>query len=147
MITISTETTISAAHFVQTADEDSPCRNLHGHNWKIEINITSFSENALKEDGMIIDFRKIKSEINNLDHKVLLPNHLYHLSECEDKNLCMKAGEYVFPSSSVALLSIEVVTCETLALYIKRLITNLIKNNEFIVHVKVYETEKSYAYA
>jgi len=50
------------------------CRNLHGHNGKVEIEL--FSEN-LDKMGMVLDFAQIKNIIEewieeNLDHKLLL---------------------------------------------------------------------------
>jgi len=44
---------------------ESLCQNIHGHRWEIIINIQA---EELNKDGMIIDFKKLKSIINNLDH-------------------------------------------------------------------------------
>lgn len=40
------------------------CANLHGHTYKVIVEVSS---TALK-DGMIVDFGRIKSAINVLDH-------------------------------------------------------------------------------
>jgi len=69
---IQTEKTIAIAHLVQTADEDSPCRRLHGHNLKVIVTING----EVKTDGMIVDFRHIKELINKLDHKTVIPGSL-----------------------------------------------------------------------
>lgn len=46
---------------------DSPCQNLHGHNWIITVYCKS---KTLNEDGMIIDFKHIKEHIHKrLDHQ------------------------------------------------------------------------------
>lgn len=50
------------------------CRNLHGHNAKVEIQM--FSE-KLNDIGMVVDFVEIKNILqkwidDNLDHKMLL---------------------------------------------------------------------------
>ena len=48
---------------------DSPCQNLHGHNWIITIYCKAKTLNA---DGMIIDFKHIKERIHKrLDHQNL----------------------------------------------------------------------------
>jgi len=59
--------TISSAHSLNL-DYESACKNLHGHNWKITVYCKS---DKLNEDGMIIDFRKIKGIIDTLDHQLI----------------------------------------------------------------------------
>lgn len=45
---------------------DSPCQNLHGHNWVVTIYCRS---RKLNKDGMVIDFKRIKEKIHGyLDH-------------------------------------------------------------------------------
>ena len=52
-----------------TLDYDSPCQNLHGHNWIITVYCAAEELNA---NGMIIDFKVIKEKIHKaLDHKNL----------------------------------------------------------------------------
>lgn len=59
---------ISGAHKL-TLDYDSKCRELHGHNWIIDIYLES---EALNNNGMIMDFTHIKKEIHDvLDHKYI----------------------------------------------------------------------------
>lgn len=59
---------ISAAHRLKLPYE-SPCTDLHGHNWKIKVFLRS---EALNDEGMVMDFKQIKEKIKKrLDHKVL----------------------------------------------------------------------------
>lgn len=59
---------ISAAHQLKLPYE-SPCTNLHGHNWRVKVFLRSETLNA---EGMIMDFKIIKEKITNkLDHKVI----------------------------------------------------------------------------
>ena len=45
---------------------DSPCQNLHGHNWNFTVFLASARKN---KDGMVKDFAHIKKEIHGyLDH-------------------------------------------------------------------------------
>lgn len=48
------------------------CANLHGHNWKIEVEIVGQEVNDI---GMVIDFKQIKKHakevVKELDHKFL----------------------------------------------------------------------------
>jgi len=59
---------ISAAHSLSLPYE-SPCKNLHGHNWKIKVYLSS---EVLTEYGMIVDFSDIKQAVKEkYDHKNL----------------------------------------------------------------------------
>lgn len=146
--TIKTEESFSASHFVHTADIDSPCRRLHGHDWRVEVIITG----KVQEDGMVMDFRKIKEVVKKLDHKTLVPEHLC----CEYINQCSEDIEFAFPLNikrysipreDILIMEIESTTAENLARYF---ITELGYNelelsfNEQII-VRVWESTKSYA--
>jgi 6-pyruvoyltetrahydropterin/6-carboxytetrahydropterin synthase len=60
----------SAAHQLQKYD--GPCKNIHGHNWKVRVGI--LCENT-DEIGLTIDFKIVKKHLNEvmetLDHKLL----------------------------------------------------------------------------
>lgn len=59
---------ISAAHRLML-DYESKCTNLHGHNWIIDVFLSS---KALNKNGMIMDFTEIKRKIQDkFDHKVI----------------------------------------------------------------------------
>lgn len=52
-----------------TLSYDSPCQNLHGHNWIITVYCKALQ---LNKDGMILDFKHIKELIHKrLDHQNL----------------------------------------------------------------------------
>lgn len=55
---------VAGAHAL-CLDYKSPCANLHGHNWIIEV--TCESEH-LDRNGMVIDFSQIKKVVMELDH-------------------------------------------------------------------------------
>ncbi|MBW2566961.1 MAG: 6-carboxytetrahydropterin synthase QueD [Deltaproteobacteria bacterium] len=63
-------TSFSAAH--QLKEFEGACENLHGHNWKIEVYVTSKN---IDEAGIVMDFRVLKKHVNavmaDLDHKFL----------------------------------------------------------------------------
>lgn len=59
---------ISGAHRL-SLNYESKCRNLHGHNWVIEIYMKS---STLDTNGMVMDFTHIKKAISEkLDHQNL----------------------------------------------------------------------------
>lgn len=55
---------ISGAHFL-SLNYESKCANLHGHNWEIDVYLAS---EVLDENGMVMDFSKIKKKVEILDH-------------------------------------------------------------------------------
>jgi len=61
---------ISGSHKL-TLPYDSPCSRLHGHNWKVTVEIES---EHLNQDGMIVDFCQISKVVNRLDHQYA--NHI-----------------------------------------------------------------------
>ncbi len=47
----------------------SPCANVHGHTYKVEVEV----EGPINEVGMVVDFSELKRQINNIgfDHTFL----------------------------------------------------------------------------
>ncbi len=60
----------AAAHSLR--DYPGDCRRLHGHNWKVEVEVESASLDKL---GMVVDFKSIKqaakAATDELDHRYL----------------------------------------------------------------------------
>ncbi len=68
---VAREFTFDAAHYVLD-DKGSPCEEPHGHTYKLRVVV----EGEVGEDGMVVDFREIKSIVgevvlSELDHKDL----------------------------------------------------------------------------
>jgi len=63
-------TSFAAAHCLINYQGD--CENLHGHNWKVDVDVTA---TELDKAGLGIDFKILKREVNELlktlDHKYL----------------------------------------------------------------------------
>ena len=61
---------IASAH--QLHGYDGPCKDMHGHTWKVEIVV---SGNILDEVGLLADFKILKAKLKQvlmpLDHVVL----------------------------------------------------------------------------
>jgi len=68
MYRLSCETTISAAHFLR--EYKGPCANLHGHNWKIKVEVSAIELNNI---GLAIDFYDLKKitwkVVGEFDHQ------------------------------------------------------------------------------
>ncbi len=68
MFYVSKRMEVAGSHKL-TLDYDSPCQNLHGHNWIITVYC---KVQSLNKNGMIIDFKQIKELIHKrLDHQNL----------------------------------------------------------------------------
>ena len=70
MYIVKTEDSFDSAHFL--ARYNSKCRNIHGHRWRVVIEIAG--ENL--DDGMVVDFTDIKAALkaltDNLDHSLVM---------------------------------------------------------------------------
>lgn len=70
MFRLTIHTAFAAAHNLTHYQGD--CENLHGHNWKVEVSITT---TELDKAGLGVDFKILKKETNallkTLDHKYL----------------------------------------------------------------------------
>ncbi len=67
MFELSIKGHIASAHFLR--GYDGPCKDLHGHTWKIELTILS---KELNDIGLVVDFKELKCKFNSfldsLDH-------------------------------------------------------------------------------
>ena len=70
MFELSVTGNIASAHFLP--GYEGPCKELHGHTWKIEASIVS---EELDKIGMVVDFKELKKQLNafleHLDHVCL----------------------------------------------------------------------------
>lgn len=70
MFELSIKNHIASAHFLR--GYNGPCKDLHGHTWKIEVTLLS---DSLNEIGLVVDFKDVKEKLNTflkqLDHVCL----------------------------------------------------------------------------
>ena len=74
MFELTISVNFEAAHYIN--NYSGKCSRLHGHNWKVEVNI---SGSKLDELGMLIDFRDLKAAVN----KIMIKLDHYCLNEIE----------------------------------------------------------------
>lgn len=81
MVTVTKNFEFEAAHKLPNYEGD--CKNLHGHTFKMEVEIGADNNfDSIGKDGMLIDYKNLKSIVQDLiikklDHKYLndiLPN-------------------------------------------------------------------------
>lgn len=78
MYELSIETQFAAAH--QLRGYKGQCENMHGHNWRVQVSISS---EKLNDIGIVIDFNDLKKITNEvisaLDHSYL--NEVFPFTE------------------------------------------------------------------
>ena len=128
----------SASHFVKGEGE---VENLHGHNYSLRIKLTG----PLNDDGMVYEFREVKSKAleicKTLDHKVLLPKDSETIKVSKSEEFIeVHVGEkrYVFPEEDCMIIPTKATTAELLAQYI---LEHLDFPKNFSVKVCVSESE------
>ena len=116
MYTLTTMVEFSSAHTL--VGHSGPCKKMHGHNWKVEVEITG---EKLDKIGMVVDFKEIRKATNlvvdELDHEFL--NNLEPFSEDNP-------------------------TAENIARYILTKLSEEFSNKNVKVNsIKLWETDKS----
>lgn len=70
MFEVTVRSEFAAAHSLRGFD--TPCKDLHGHNWQVSVTIAG---HRLLPNGVLIDFDKVGQVLNDLlrevDHKYL----------------------------------------------------------------------------
>lgn len=118
---------------------DGPCKNIHGHSYELHA---TFSDTANADDyipglGMIIDFKDLKKIVNNtvisvLDHRLVV------------SNAYLAAHPEVATASNIILWEYEP-TAENILYFIRNAIRGQLSGSLQLVHLKLYETNSSYA--
>ena len=109
MYELKISTQFAAAH--QLREIRGGCENLHGHNWKIEVSVVG---SELGKDGLLIDFRLIKSEtrkiIDGLDHKFLNELVTFENTEPSSENIARHIFESISRKLNIPGIKVSKVT-------------------------------------
>lgn len=118
---ITKEFSFDAAHRLYKVDKCHPCKNLHGHRYKVVISIHANSLN----NGMILDYRSLYPFENwikeTFDHATLIAEG--------DKELLKVAEDNKSIFGKISVLPIEETTAELLASYIASKVISLLYPN------------------
>jgi 6-pyruvoyltetrahydropterin/6-carboxytetrahydropterin synthase len=119
MISITKIFHFEAAHFLPS--HKGKCKNLHGHSYKVEVEVAGKPHKEGEEKGMVMDFgrlKKIVTEeiIDKLDHTIL--------------------------NESIQINNDFPTTAENLCSYIAEILMSI---GIDVVHVRVWETQDSHA--
>ena len=108
------------------------CSNLHGHIWKVEVEVEG---EKLNDIGILCDFSNVKKIKEQLDHKTIL-------KVCKENQDLVYTLTRTCGSDSLFLMH-DNPTAENLAKYI--LDTFKVDNPSFKFLIRVWESPKSYA--
>ncbi len=107
----------SCAHFLLFDAETAEL--LHGHNYQVAVEVGG---RALDEEGLLVDFRRVKTQIRDLcaelDSRTLVPARSRHLTvERRDGgvDITFRDRSYRFPESDLLLLERRNTSIEVLA--------------------------------
>ena len=86
MFELTVEDTFDAAHALR--GYDGPCENLHGHTWKVRIQLQG---KKLNQIGLLEDFKVLKQELKQIldqfDHKLLNDVKPFEVDNPSSENL------------------------------------------------------------
>ncbi|MEM4160728.1 MAG: 6-pyruvoyl tetrahydropterin synthase family protein [Thermoplasmata archaeon] len=126
----------SACHFIPGHEK---CSRLHGHDYFVSVRVYG----KKGEDGMLLDFSKLKNHareiVAKLDHRVLLPANSKEIKverKGEELEVWQEGKHYIFPASDCVLCELEHVTAESLAEYICNLLAEKLKNYENVMRIR-----------
>lgn len=130
-VTVGKEFDFHAAH--QLPNHDGQCQRVHGHTYKLVVEVRGLPQETTGEsdEGMVIDFGRIKWAYKNLIEPIF---------EHHDLNLTVR------PLLYQAGLP-EVTSCEVMVQFIaQRLSAHWADEDRFrLTRVRLYETPTSYA--
>lgn len=120
---------------------DGPCRNVHGHSYKLFVTITGIpvQDPSNPKNGMVMDFSDLKKivrkEITDVfDHSVVVNNTFDN----------EKLGKFSELFGNVVPVSYQP-TCENLVADFATRIMRLLPSATTLHSLKLYETATSYA--
>ena len=103
MYELTIKSDIASAHFIP--GYEGPCKNLHGHTWKIAVSLES---QMLDRLGMVADFallkKKLKEFLTDLDHVCL--NDLAYFKEHPPTT--ENIAKYVFKNFSKMIAPLKI---------------------------------------
>jgi 6-pyruvoyltetrahydropterin/6-carboxytetrahydropterin synthase len=126
------------AHILQ--DYDGPCRNIHGHSYKLFVTVSGTpiqDENSPKK-GMVMDFRDLKAIVK--DHIVMRFDHALVLSNKTDPDLIESIKKHM---EKLIIVDYQP-TSENLVTDFASIIRSYLPENVSLHKLRLWETATSY---
>ena len=123
MLSVTKIVKFDAAHYLP--QHEGQCKNLHGHTWKVEIEVAKeYEPDQPQPDGMIVDFSSLKKIIKDfvldyVDHQCLNETSFELLQNPTAENLCTWVRQQMQTQLDVQALK--------------------------VIRVRIWESEDSYA--
>lgn len=123
------------------SDYDGPCRNIHGHSYRLFVTVAGIPLNdpGNPKNGMVIDFNELKLIVNNAIISIF--DHSVAVSSDYDK---VKLDTLKSIFSNIVTVSYQP-TCENLASDFAQRVKNRIPGNLKLHSIKLFETATSFA--
>lgn len=139
VIRVTREFTFEMAHVLR--NYDGPCRNVHGHSYRLFVTISGFPVNDIDntKNGMVIDFTELKRIV--LEKIVDLFDHSVVISNDFDREK-MEMMKKTFGNTVVVDYQ---PTCENLVADFASRLKQEMPEGVQLHNLKLYETAKSYA--
>lgn len=136
----------SSGHFLIFDDQNA--EKLHGHNYRVQVDIGVPKDFDLSETGYFVDFsefkKMIKAQLDEWDEQVLLPAEQKDMKIArQGNNLEVKFRDrfYSFPANEVVLLPVTNTSVEQLSrILAETLFAKFKKHQVQKIRVKVEET-------
>jgi len=138
-IRITREFSLEMAHVLDCYD--GPCRNVHGHSYKLYVTVAGkpINDTGNPKNGMVIDFTELKSIVterilNIFDHAVVVSKDF------------KKRNEDFIEKAFGNLVVVDLQpTCENLVVHFAERLKPHLPPGVFLYSLKLYETSNSYA--
>lgn len=132
MISITKKIEFETAH--RLSDYNGPCREIHGHTYKLEMTI---SGPVQEETDMVLDFKILKkilksAVLNHLDHALILKDNPENHRILENYS-----GKITWMSTEPSV--------ERMLLFLADAISRLLPQPTCLESLQLYETSNSYA--
>jgi 6-pyruvoyltetrahydropterin/6-carboxytetrahydropterin synthase len=139
IIRVTREFTFEMAHVLW--NYDGPCRNVHGHSYRLFVTISGIPVNDIKnpKNGMVIDFADLKTIV--IKEIIDVFDHAVVVSKDFDRE---KIAMFRETFGNTVIVDYQP-TCENLVADFAGRIKMLMPSGIKIHSLKLYETAKSYA--
>lgn len=141
MTKVTREFSFEAAHML--SGYNGMCQNLHGHSYKLQITVEGAPKNnpKLPDNEMVMDFSDLKKLVNDkviskLDHALIFSSKEFRHPAEED----LYKWAQIYTMRHIVLNGRS--TAETITAWIRSRLINQLGEG---VHVRLWETEKSFA--
>ena len=126
------------AHVLQ--DYDGPCRNIHGHSYKLFVTVsgTPIQDESSPKKGMVMDFKDLKAIVK--DHIVMRFDHALVLSSKTDPGLIEGLKKHM---EKLIVVDYQP-TSENLVADFASIIRSYLPENVALHNLRLWETATSY---